>query len=85
MKRPPVPPRDHQPAGVARDGEVYRLAELQRRMGWGAHALRQARVAGLRLISFGREKFVLGSDVIQFFQRLGDRQAGNGDQGQGGQ
>jgi hypothetical protein len=33
-----------------------------------------ARVAGLRLISFGREKFVLGQDVLEFFQRLGERQ-----------
>ncbi len=63
-------------AGVVRADEVYRLAELKRRLGWQDHALRQARRAGLRLIPFGREKFALGSDVLDFFRRLADKQDG---------
>ena len=67
---------------VIRAGELYSLAELRRRLRWKEHAVRQARVNGLRLISFGREKFCLGSDVLKFFERLGERQqAGNGERG----
>jgi len=61
-------------------GEVYPLPELTRRLGWGEHALRQARRAGLRVIAFGRCKYVLGSDVVDFFHRLASPPpAGNGD------
>ena len=69
--------------GVIRDGEVYRLRELCRRLGWHEHSLRQARAAGLPMIVFGREKFILGSDVLDFFRRLADRQAAGGG-GEGG-
>ena len=83
MKRPANQAAPSRPpaVGVIRDGEVYRLQELQRRLGWGEHALRQAKVAGLRLVSFGRERYCLGSDALAFFDRLGKQQAGN----QGGQ
>jgi hypothetical protein len=59
---------------VVRAGEVYSLAELRRRLGWQDHAVRQARVKGLRLVSFGHAKYALGSDVLKFFERLGDQQ-----------
>ena len=64
------------PSGVIRRDEVYRLAELKRRLGWQEHAVRQARLAGLRLIPFGREKYVLGDDLLDFFQRLADQARG---------
>jgi hypothetical protein len=51
------------------------LSELKRRLGWGEHAVRQARRAGLRFTVFGREKYVLGEDVLEFFRTL----RGNGD------
>jgi hypothetical protein len=75
-------PRRSPAPGVVRDGEVYRLAELQRRLGWHEHALRQAKVAGLRIVRFGREGFVLGSDVLAFFRRLGDGASEKGPDGQ---
>ena len=55
MKRPANQAAPSRPpaVGVIRDGEVYRLQELQRRLGWGEHALRQAKVAGLRLFPLG--------------------------------
>ena len=76
-------PHPHKPAkrapAVIRAGEVYSLAELRRRLGWGLHYVRQARVAGLRLVTFGREKYCLGEDVLAFFRKLAERQqAGNG-------
>jgi hypothetical protein len=69
--------------GVIRDGEVYRLREVCRRLGWKEHAIRQARAAGLRMVIFGREKFILGADVLDFFRRLAEQQAA-GD-GKGGE
>jgi hypothetical protein len=53
---------------------VYTLRAFCRRLGWREHALRQARAAGLRLVVFGREKLVLGSDFLAFVQGLADRQ-----------
>lgn len=67
--------------GVIRAGELYRLRELQRRLGWGEHALRQAKVAGLRIVRFGREGFVLGSDALDWFRKLADAQTGQGGNG----
>jgi hypothetical protein len=58
------------PGGSIQAGEVMTLAELKRRLGLGEHAIRQARRAGLRLIAFGRGKFVLGADVLAFFEAL---------------
>ena len=49
--------------------EVYRQREVMRRLGWKDHAWRQARRAGLRSIRFGREQYVLGSDVLEWFAR----------------
>jgi len=57
-----------------RADELLPLVELRRRLGWGAHALRQARAAGLRLISFGASKYALGRDVLDFFGRLAEEQ-----------
>jgi hypothetical protein len=73
MKPKPRKPAKHAPA-VVRAGEVYSLVELRRRLGWGQHYVRQARVAGLRLVTFGRNRYVLGSDVLDFFARLAARQ-----------
>lgn len=49
---------------------VMTLREAARRLGWKTHAVRQAKKAGLRVIRFGRQDYVLGNDVIGFFQRL---------------
>jgi len=77
----PARPR---PGGSVQAGEVLTLSELKRRLGWGEHATRQARRAGLRLIAFGREKYALGADVLSFFARLAEQQAGsNGHQAAG--
>jgi hypothetical protein len=61
--------------GSVRADEVLSLKELRRRFGWEEHAIRQARAAGLRFIRFGRECFVLGADVLEFFRQLADQQS----------
>jgi len=71
--------------GSIRSDEILSLAELRRRLGWGEHAIRQARRQGLRLIGFGREKFALGRDVLAFFERLGAEQAAGGERIQEGE
>jgi hypothetical protein len=53
---------------------LYRLCEVKRRLAWGEHAIRQARLAGLRLVNFGREKYCTGDDLLDFFARLADAQ-----------
>ena len=77
MKPRPATAADPRPpaVGVIRGDEVYRLQEFQRRFGWREHAVRQARAAGLRMISFGREKYILGADVLAFFRGLSDSQS----------
>ena len=46
--------------------ELYSLAEIKRRLGLGAHALRTARRHGLRVLHIGRNDFILGKDLIQY-------------------
>ena len=60
--------------GSIQAGEVLTLREFRRRLAWGDHAVRMARKAGLRLIPWGREKYVLGDDVLEFFKRLAEQQ-----------
>lgn len=74
MSISPHTPKRERPAvsGVILKDAVYTLAELRQRLRWQEHAVRQARMAGLRIRRFGRSAYVLGSDVLDFFGRLGD-------------
>jgi hypothetical protein len=73
--RRPVPRKPAKRAtAVIRADAVYSWAELRRRLGWAEHSGRQARTAGLRLVTFGRQKYCLGEDVLAFFRKLADRQ-----------
>jgi hypothetical protein len=75
VKTPPHKPAKRGPAAVIRADAVYSWPELRRRLGWLEHSGRQARVKGLRLVTFGRAKYALGSDVLKFFERLAEQQA----------
>lgn len=70
--------RNGQPQGSALPGprcisahEVYPLAEVARRLGWGQRSIRAAQRRGLRTIPFGKMKYCLGADVLRFFEALG--------------
>lgn len=52
--------------GFIQRGAMYTLAELQERLGLGAHAWRTARREGLPVRAIGGRKFALGSDVIEW-------------------
>jgi len=61
--------------GSIRADEVVSLSEFRRRFHLGEHFIRQFRKNGLRFVRFGREDFVLGRDVLDFFEKLGAEQA----------
>ena len=82
MKTGPHKPAKRCPAVISANA-VYSWSELRRRLGWQEHAGRRARVKGLRLVVFGRQKYALGTDVLAFFQRLADRQTDNRSNGDG--
>ncbi len=58
------------PTGSIRADEVYTLAEACRRLGWGRRTWWQAEKAGLRAVRFGKQKFLRGAAVLEFFERL---------------
>jgi hypothetical protein len=65
--------------GSIHANEVLSMAEFGRRLGFAHKALADAQRAGLRTILFGRCKFILGSDALEWFRRLAEQQAnGNG-------
>jgi len=55
-------------AGVISCHELYRLPELQKRLGLGKHAIRQARRAGLKIRRVGTRSYVLGKDVLDWIE-----------------
>ncbi len=54
--------------GSVRADEVLTREEFGHRMGMEDKTLRHCERAGLRVVSFGRRKYVLGSDAIAFFE-----------------
>jgi len=70
----------HRPApaparGSIASDEVLLYSEAARRLGWCAKSRRFAIKAGLRVVRFGRHQYVIGADVLAFFQRLAEQQA----------
>jgi hypothetical protein len=59
-------------------GEVLPLAIVRQRLGWGHKTAAKALREGLPAVEFGRCKYVLGADVIRFFERLRQEQQSNG-------
>jgi hypothetical protein len=61
-------------AGTRKAGEIiadaiYTLDEVDARLGLGKSALRTARRQGLTVKRIGRRGYVLGRDVIEWFER----------------
>lgn len=73
MRKPlDKPPR--QLGSISAD-ELMPMREFGRRLDLHDKALSDAQKAGLRTVLFGRCKFVLGSDAIDFFRGLAADQA----------
>jgi hypothetical protein len=80
MKRPPNTIAPRPGTGSVAADEVLTLREFGRRLNLASRALCDAQKAGLPTILFGRCKYVLGSDALDWFRGLAERQAGgNGD------
>jgi hypothetical protein len=62
--------------GSVNASEIYTMREAGRRLAMAHKLLCDAQRQGLRTILFGRQKYVLGSDLIAFFRGLAERQAG---------
>ena len=80
MKRPP----DTTPTtgrGSVSAGEILLARELCRRLAWERKTLTHAKREGLLTIRFGRSDYVRGADVLAFFDRQAEQQAGNGQGG----
>lgn len=73
----PRPEPNHSPPSV-HAGELLTVEELCRRLRWRKHSLRQAKRLGLRVVKFGSRNYIIGADVLDFFRRLSDQQAGEG-------
>jgi len=87
--RPTGPtPSNHQPARACRGGSsagrvrvgevradsVYSLTELRTRMKWNRPTIARLKALGLRLVTLGRQRFVVGADLVSIFVRLADQQ-----------
>ena len=51
--------------------QAYRLDEVQARLGFGRHAMTEARRKGLIVRAVGKRRFCLGSDIIAFIADAG--------------
>lgn len=68
MKPSPV-----SPAAIS-SGELYTIREAATRLRWGRKTMARAQRQGLPTVTFGREKYVRGEAIMEFFLRL---EAGN--------
>jgi hypothetical protein len=56
--------------GVIRKDELYTYEEAKRRLRIESYGFRQMKRAGMKVRTFGRRNYVLGKDVIEFFESL---------------
>lgn len=56
-------------SGVIRPDEVYTLEEAAVRLEQGARTVRGALTEGLKSMFFGKRKYILGQDLIDFLKK----------------
>jgi hypothetical protein len=56
------------------DTSVYPMAAFMRHVGWGRHALKQARQQGLRVVKVSGRCFVRGRDFSEFLGSLSEQE-----------
>ena len=64
-------------AGVIRPDEVYTLEECAVRLEQGSRTIREAFNRGLGSMFFGKRKYILGSDLIDFLKQFKSNPAPN--------
>ena len=55
------------------DAKTYPMATFLRAVGWGRHALREARKRGLRVVRVGGRCYVRGRDFSEFLASIAER------------
>jgi hypothetical protein len=75
MKRPLE--KSQTVGGSIRADEVLPLQEFCRRLRIGQKTWRSMKAAGLRSCEFGRQRYIVGRDALNFFTTLAERQAGD--------
>lgn len=76
--KPPQPrkrPVPNNTPAVANANELYTFDELSQRLRWKEHSRRQAKNLGLKVVRFGSRDYVLGRDVLDFYEQLAEQQA----------
>ena len=58
---------NNDPPGFIQGDSLYTLDEIERRLGLKQWARKEAVKKGLRIKKIGRKSFILGQDVIAFF------------------
>jgi hypothetical protein len=76
-----TPPR----LDAIRGDSVYPASVVRSRLGWEKRSWAHAKREGLRVVQFGRFAYVLGADMLAFFERLAERQNGEDGREAGGQ
>lgn len=74
-------PEPNNTVGVIRRDEIYVAEEAYRRLRWRRHSRQQARRLGLKVTRFGSRDYVLGRDLLDFFDRLAQQQHTDSDGG----
>ncbi len=64
-----MPPKPRT-TGTISDGEAYTAQELRLRLGLGAWAWRTLRQRGLKIRKIGKQRLILGADVLRFIESL---------------
>lgn len=62
-------PRRQRGPGVVSEYELYALDEFKLRMRWTDSSMRSARRNGLRVLKFGKRRYVRGRDVLLFLEQ----------------
>ena len=57
------------------DGRTYPMATFMQHVGWGRHALKQARQQGLRVAKVSGKCFIRGRDFSEFLGSLSDQES----------
>jgi hypothetical protein len=56
-------------SGTIEPHVLYHIADARRRLGWGLHAMRHARRAGLNVRYVGKRAYLLGHDIIDYVKQ----------------
>ena len=81
VRTPKPKPEPNTTPAVIDARQLYSFDEAARRLRWKKHSRQQARRLGLKTVRFGSRDYVLGRDLLAFFDRLAQKQHAASDGG----